>query len=299
MVESDDDKHKIVLLPVIMCLTALIGGSFAVNVQSNQIHDNIEIELIDTNHLAILNKTVNKENFNKSIDKIVSFKNSQHDNIANNEKLQRVFAVDENRYEKNTFIIDQNGPNNQSDTIWDLNGTKKVYLTSDRIIDSRTDYIFLKRVAKNLESSGIDAEIDPGYSNPDQVPRSIKHAPKNSTVIIVNYNCAGTIKDLCDGTSGPLTNGNPNEGYLYDYAKDLKGIVYVNVSPEVILTNSNYLPRAYDDNFSGVSFRGLKNPAEYLKQNGIVLIDNLEPLNPVMGAERADLLSKKVIELTK
>lgn len=198
---------------------------------------------------------------------------------------------------ENVTISGSNQSNDPSGGAWNLNGTKTVYLTSDNVIDKNTDMKFLKRVASNLRKNGINVVIDRYAPNPNQVPRSIKNAPKDSAIVIINYNCAGTIKDLTDGISGPETNGKTDKGYLYEYARDLRGIIYVNVSPDMILTDRSYLRRAHDDDFSPNAFRGINDPAQYLSESRITLIDNIKPLYPIMSMERADIVSKRVLML--
>lgn len=291
MVGDDDDKHLLLLLSIVIFLITTIGGSTALNTSINETHNTLILksDFEDKNGLFY---SINSE-FLKVKTRILN----ESKGIKAKNEYQRpieVQAAPENVSQNNATI-----QNSVSSSIikWDLNGTKTVYLTSDNIIDKKTDMKFLKRVASDLENNGINVIIDPYAPNPNQVPRSIKNAPSESVVVIINYNCAGTIKDLCDGISGPRTNGNANEGYLYNYAKDLNGIIYVNISPETILKDSSYLPRAYDDGFSPNSFKGINDPAQYLLENGIELIDSPKPTYPVMSAERADIVSQGILEL--
>ncbi len=298
MVDSDDDKHLMLLLPIIIYVIASIGGSVAYNVEVNESNSkssiNFDLDLktfLVPGNMKRMNQVLNnkkmvnlKKSGNKTLPKF--FSSSQITELINNSNLEntgsKLMEVDASSSEK-----------------WNLTGTKTVFLTSDRVIDKESDRKFLERIKSNLQKSGIKVIIDPRASHPDQVPRAIENAPEGSAVIVVNYNCAGTIKDLGDGISGPETNGNQNKGYLYDHAKDLKGIIYVNVSPDIFLTNSTYLPRAYDDDFSPASFEGIRNPAKYLLNNKIALIDSPKPDHPVMGFERADTISCQISELLK
>lgn len=257
MTSSDDDKHLVLLLSIIICVIISIGGSVAYNFGLNE-----------SNPSSDINFNLNSQEFKD---------NSFLDNTNS----------------KPVIVKASSGIN------WNLKGTKTVYLTSDRIVGKKSDRKFLERIRSNLQKAGIKVIIDPGASHPNQVPRAIKNAPKGSAVIIINYNCAGTIKDLCNGISGPQTNGHQNKGYLYNHAKDLTGIIYVNVSPKTLLTDKTYLSRAQDDNFSPRSFKGINNPAKYLLDNGIALIDSPKPYYPVMGIERADIISSQIIEMLK
>lgn len=298
MADDDDDKHLAVLLPILICIIASVGGSVACNLELNESNpkSNINFDLDSNTFLAQsngingMNQSLNERiaNLRKSGNNTVprDFSSNQMTNFVDN-------SSKENTDSKSMEVNDSYGMK------WNLTGTKTVYLTSDRIINKKTDRKFLELIKVNLKKSGINVIIDPRASHPDQVPRAIENAPEGSAVIIVNYNCAGTIKDLGEGISGPQTNGNKDKGYLYCFAKDLTGIIYVNVSPNTFLTDSPYLPRAYDDNFSPESFEGISNPAEYLLDNGIALIDSPKPDNPVMGVERASIISSQISELLK
>ena len=295
MTEEDGDKHLLLLLSVGVCIIASIGGDIAANPQLNEINVDsmIKLDINSQNTLItrnmLINEDINPQNLKKAINILESRK--LNINIKYNIQKSNKTLKNDNAHLK---VV------SASSTVkWDLNGTQTVYLTSDRIIDKETDRKFLERIKSNLQNSGINVIIDSRASYPNQVPRAIKNAPKNSAVIIVNYNCAGTIKDLCEGISGPHTNGKTDKGYLYKHAKDLNGVIYVNVSPQTILKNSSYLPRAYDDGFSPDSFEGLSNPAKYLLNNGIALIDSPKPNEPVMGNEKADTVTYQIFALLK
>jgi hypothetical protein len=302
MAEEDYDTHLLIFLPVIIFLITTIGGSMALNVPINETNYSLNSTLEDNSNFIYPIKIIDNENDSQSKkiknNYIETFKDKNESDIKNIPP-EIVQAAPENVSQNNVTILDSNQVNDSSSLKWNLNGTKTVYLTSDNIIDKNTDMKFLKRMEYDLERNGINVIIDPYAPNPNQVPRSIKNAPKDSAVVVINFNCAGTIKDLTIGISGPQTNGKTEEGYLYGQARDLKGIVYVNVSPDTILANCSYLPRAYDDDFSPGSFKGLTKPAEYLLENGITLIDNIQPVYPIMGLERADTVSNRLLTLIK
>lgn len=296
MTDDEGDKHSILLFSIIICIIASISADIAVNPQLNEINTDsiVKLDIKYQNTLLtgnlMLKDSINTQDIKKAKNSIESRKlniniNKNHFQINNNA------LKGSNAHEK---VVSAS-----SIMKWNLNGTKTVYLTSDRIIDKETDRKFLERIKYDLQRSGINVIIDPRASSPNQVPRAIKNAPKNSAVVIVNYNCAGTIKDLCEGISGPQTNGKTDKGYLYKYARDLNGVIYVNVSPQTILKNSSYLPRAYDDGFSPESFQGLSNPAKYLLNNGIALIDSPKANKPIMGNEKADTVASQIIAFLK
>lgn len=299
MVEDDDDKHLLLLLPIVIFLLITIGGSMALNMPVNETKLNSSLDLEYNKNFPYVIEITGEKNQNIYL-KIgnYDFGVFKDKNVFRNKNNPHkpVQAAPDNITE-NITISGQNKSNDSSLTAWNLNGTKTVYLTSDNVIDKNTDMKFLKRIAYNLEKNGINVVIDRYAPNPNQVARSIKNAPKDSAVVIINYNCAGTIKDLANGISGPETNGKPDKGYLYEYARDLRGIIYVNVSPDIILTDRSYLPRAHDDDFSSNSFRGINGPGEYLTGSGITLVDNIKPLYPIMGIKRADTVSKRVLML--
>jgi len=296
MANSEDDKHLALLLPIIICIMASIGGSVAYNFGVNGSNSGSNINF-DLNSKTFMAQNNSMKGMGQSLnEKILNLRKSGNNTVPKGFFGSQIINDDTSLNDTNSKSVEVNA---SSEIKWDLKGTKTVYLTSDRIMSKKTDRDFLERIKSNLQESGINVIIDPKASHPDQVPRAIENAPEGSAVIIINYNCAGTIKDLGDGISGPQTNGNPNKGYLYNFAKDLTGIIYVNVSPNTFLTKSSYLPRAYDDQFSPKSFEGLKNPSEYLLDKGIVLIDSPKPDHPVMGVERADIISSQISELLK
>lgn len=294
MTEDDRDKHSILLFSIILCFIASIGADIGVNPQLNEINTDSIVKLDINNKNTLIteniqpNNGINSQNL-KNIKNILEHQKLNININRNNLQTSKKILMGNNTHQK---VVSAS-----STIIWNLNGTKKVYLTSDRIMDRETDRKFLERIKYDLQKSGIDVIIDPKASYPNQVPRAIKNAPEDSAVIIINYNCAGTIKDLCEGISGPQTNGKTKKGYLYKHAKDLNGVIYVNVSPQTILKNSSYLPRAYDDGFSPGSFQGLSYPAKYLLNNGIALIDSPKANKPVMGSEKADAVAYHIIAL--
>lgn len=296
MTEGDGDKHKILLLPILICLISTIGGSIAANTHFDGLNEGSNLNSNNYNNVHFKYDTTTDDNDQSLIEIVNGLKQFSVNMDYQDYGLNESEVVETKTKENGTAI---NIVNASSTAIWDLNGTKIVYLTSDNIISKETDRKFLNRMASNLRSNGIQVIIDPYAPNPDQVPRSIKNAPEGSAVVIINYNCAGTIKDLGNGISGPQTNGKSDKGYLYEHAKDLTGIIYVNVSPETILMDSSYLPRAHDDGFSTGSFSGINNPSEYLLDNGISLIDSPQPVYPVMGVKRADVVSNRILELLK
>lgn len=294
MTEDDGDKHSILLFSIILCFIASIGADIGVNPQLNEINTGPIVKL-DINNKNILiteniqpNNGINSQNLKNVKDSLEHQKLNININKIN--LKTNIDAIKDNKSHQEVVSA-------SSTITWNLNGTKTVYLTSDRIMDRETDRKFLEIIKYDLQKSGINVIIDPKASYPNQVPRAIKNAPDGSAVIIINYNCAGTIKDLCEGISGPQTNGKTKKGYLYKHAKDLNGVIYVNVSPRTILKNSSYLPRAYDDGFSPGSFQGLSYPAKYLLNNGIVLIDSPKANKPVMGSEKADAVAYHIIAL--
>lgn len=294
MADGDDDRHLAVLLPIIICVMASVGGSFAYNLEVNKSNPKGDIGIDLDSKIFLAQNKGDEQSLNEII---ITSKKSGNKIVPERFLSNSIPEFRDNSLNDTSLKLMEIKAS--SGVKWNLKGTRAVYLTADRVIDKRNDRKFLKRIKSNLQKSGIKVIIDPEASHPDQVPRAIENAPEGSAVIIVNYNCAGTIKDLGEGISGPQTNGKLNKGYLYGFAKGLTGIIYVNVSPNTFLTNSTYLPRAYDDQFSPQSFEGLRNPAKYLLDNGIALIDSPKPEHPVMGVERADIISGQISELLK
>lgn len=135
-----------------------------------------------------------------------------------------------------------------------------IYITSDNLVSESTDNEMLNNI-KNAVSGSANVIIDNSSPKPGEAPRTVQKAPEGIAAYIAAAD-PGSMNDLVYGIK---------KGYLKTDAQKLNGIVFVNYGL-LNLENTSYLPRAYDDNYSGEFFAGLYTPADFLKSAGIGLI---------------------------
>ncbi len=147
-----------------------------------------------------------------------------------------------------------------ADTQNNSNSLPVIYITCDNFISESTDKAMLNSIKKAIDGSAT-VIIDPNSPNPGEAPRTIKNAPSGTAAYIAAAD-PGSMVDLVEGV---------HDGYLKSYAQKLNAIVFVNYG-NINLEKNNYLPRAYDDNYSSPYFAGLYSPSTFLNDAGIDLI---------------------------
>ncbi|MGZ7069022.1 MAG: hypothetical protein ACXVHT_12015 [Methanobacterium sp.] len=140
------------------------------------------------------------------------------------------------------------------------NNLPVIYITSDKLVSDLADKEMLNKI-KNAIDGSANVIIDEKSPNPGEAPRAILNAPGGIAAFIAAAD-PGSINELVYAVK---------KGYLNDDAQKLDGIVFINYG-NVNLENTSYLPRAYDDNYSSPYFAGLYDPATFLKDSGIILI---------------------------
>ncbi len=124
---------------------------------------------------------------------------------------------------------------------------------------------FLNDIAKKLRKAGwkvIVRGIGPGQ-------HSINYKHVKNAVYMPFYNglCAATIKEMTYGYYGGVIKKNKaviTPAWYTDEWVSAKMSKFRND-----ITKFGYLKRAWDDNFSPSSFKGINNPAKFMKDNGI------------------------------
>ena len=124
---------------------------------------------------------------------------------------------------------------------------------------------FLKDVAKKLRKAGwkvIVKGIGPGQ-------HSINYKKVKNAVYMPFYNglCAATIKEMTYGYYGGVLKKNKAVITPAWYTDDWVSAKMSKFRNDI--TNFGYLKRAWDDNFSPKSFKGINNPAKFMTDNGI------------------------------
>lgn len=137
--------------------------------------------------------------------------------------------------------------------IQDVSATKTVFLTSDNIIGHDTDLKLLNSLKNYIEEiSGGELQVilDNQAPSPGEGWRSI--SVTSDVSINLAAADAGNFLQLATSTVG--TN---------------KQIILINIGDYDLDNNSNYLRRAWDDNYSNESLAGIRDPGTFLKNAGI------------------------------
>ena len=164
-----------------------------------------------------------------------------------------------NTTKKKTTTEDENTETGSySNTTGTPTGTQ-VVVNSDTIDGGSRDKKRIQTVCDALNNAGykaIASGVGPQYHTGD-----IKRYDNSYIVCIVGGLCAGTIVDY--GSKWfqlELSKHNNKVGQaLYEKYSKYKGS----------LDNLKFLERAWDDNFSGGSFKGIDNPAQYLREHNV------------------------------
>ena len=144
--------------------------------------------------------------------------------------------------------------------IQDVTAAKTVFITSDNIIDNETDVKMLnsiKNYIEELSGGELQVIVDNQSPKPGEGWRAINVTSDISICLAASD--AGNFLQLAKAT----LNSN-------------KQIILVNTGSFDLNNNSNYLRRAWDDNYSNESLAGLKSPGTFLKNAGIYYIQPID-----------------------
>lgn len=134
----------------------------------------------------------------------------------------------------------------------------RFFLLTDNVETKSKDKAYLNTMKKVIESNGHSAKVVGVGSNLHTQAKQNGCKNRNDVwVCVVGGVCSGTLKDM----SSKYAVANRGKAYLVwamrtDYIK-------------FNLETTKYLPRAWDDNFSPKSFKGLKNPVKYMNKHNI------------------------------
>ena len=157
--------------------------------------------------------------------------------------------------------------------IQDVSAAKTVFLTSDNIINPEQDLEMLNSIKKYVEDiSGGDLQviIDNKAPSPGEGYRSMEVTSDVSVSLAASD--AGNYMQLAQYSSA-----SP------------KQIICVNIGDYDLNNNSNFLRRAWDDNYTSEEFVGIHNPGLLLKNAGISYI---QPLKEFPDNEHDGIISK-------
>lgn len=141
-----------------------------------------------------------------------------------------------------------------------VTASKTVFLTSDNIVDHDTDINMLNSIKKYIEEiSGGQLQVIVDNQAPE---------PGEGTRAITVTSDISICLAACDAGNYYL---------LADATKDTnKQIVLVNTGDYDLDNHSNYLRRAWDDNYSNETFMGMHDPGTFLKNDGIYYVQPLK-----------------------
>lgn len=133
---------------------------------------------------------------------------------------------------------------------------RPVYIVSDSIsLTKDMDNARINAVVTALKKLGVTAYNYGVGSDKHVTVLKNTNVPINALVVnIFGGACAATINDM------GIT--------WYKAVKDTRKVHLVFTSGATKITGLSWLPRAYDDTFSPVTFKGLANPDKYLTSNG-------------------------------
>ena len=143
-----------------------------------------------------------------------------------------------------------------SPVIQDVSAAKTVFITSDNIIDHDSDIKLLnslKSYIEELSGGELQVIVDNQSPAPGEGWRSIEVTSDVSVDLAASD--AGNYLQLASST----VNSN-------------KQIVFVNIGNYDLDNHTNFLRRAWDDNYSNESLAGMRDPGTFLKNAGIFYV---------------------------
>ncbi|WP_458455818.1 adhesin [Methanobrevibacter sp.] len=173
--------------------------------------------------------------------------------------------------------------------IHDVSASKTVFLTSDSLNDHDTDLNMLNSIKDYIEEiSGGDLQVivDNEAPAPGEGWRAIQVTSDVS--VCFSASDAGNYLQLAQAT----TNSN-------------KTIIFVNTGDYDLDNHSNFLRRAWDDNYSNESLAGMHDPGTFMRNAGIFYIqpakefpENLNDGNIVRSNDEMNRrIAEQIVEL--
>lgn len=144
--------------------------------------------------------------------------------------------------------------------VQDVSASKTVFITCDNIIDNDTDIKMLNSIKSYIEEiSGGELQVivDNQAPSPGEGYRAIQVTSDISICLAASD--GGNYLQLAQ------TSANSD-----------KQIVLINTGDYDLDNHSNYLRRAWDDNYSNESFMGMHDPGTFLKNSGIYYVQPIK-----------------------
>ena len=140
--------------------------------------------------------------------------------------------------------------------IQDVSATKTVFITTDNIVDHDFDVNLInsiKNYIQEISGGELQVVVDNQAPSPGEGYRAIQVTSDIS---------------ICLAAADA---GNFLQLGKYSSTAD-KQIIFVNIGDYDLDNSSNYLRRAWDDNYSNESLAGLHDPGTFLKNAGVYYI---------------------------
>lgn len=164
--------------------------------------------------------------------------------------------------------------------IQDVSATKTVFITTDNIIDQEFDTKLINSIKdyiQELSGGELQVVIDNQAPSPGEGYRAIQ----------VTSDVSITLAAADGGNFVQLAKYSDNS---------TKQIIFVNIGDYDLDNSSDFLRRAWDDNYTNESFAGLRNPGTFLKNAGVYYI---QPAKEFPNNYRDGILSSQDDKLTK
>ena len=164
--------------------------------------------------------------------------------------------------------------------IQEVSATKTVFITTDNIINPEFDTKLInsiKNYVQELSGGELQAVIDNQAPSPGEGHRAITVTSDVSIALAAAD--AGNFLQLAQSS----TNSS-------------KQIIYVNTGDYDLDNSSDFLRRAWDDNYTNESFAGLRDPGSFLKNAGIYYI---QPAKEFPDKYHDGILSDQDDKMTK
>ncbi|PKL45074.1 MAG: hypothetical protein CVV41_03005 [Candidatus Riflebacteria bacterium HGW-Riflebacteria-1] len=167
-----------------------------------------------------------------------------------------------------------------------------IILNTDGLYRTKDDIAFMEKFKKELASKyGLNVVISPYCCQSDNHVKTIKNCPKGYWVVTAASGiCSGTYRDMMIGIK---------KGYLKKPWKDrdIQGLVFLNLSTRYLLKDVKYLKRAWDDNFSPASFKGIEKPYDYLINNGFYVVESPLYRQRLLDDRRVPVLAEQIARI--
>ena len=164
--------------------------------------------------------------------------------------------------------------------IQDVSAQKTVFITSDNVVDHDTDVKFmnsLKSYIEQISGGSLQVIVDNQSPAPGEGWRGIQVT--SDVVVDIAASDAGNYLQLATST-----------------VNSDKQVVFINIGSYDLDNNTNFLRRAWDDNYSNETLAGMHDPGTFLKNAGIYYV---QPTKEFPDNANDGILSKYDEEMNK